>query len=545
MSHFFAAPGSKADVKMDPGLQMRVREAFTAGLFGKRFNMKKKRLSLDTPENRFIKFVLTSSVKKISRIINLAGGNEDLLQNQRLSKSFFENLLVKSNSLAKTGSHRLFQEVGSFTGTIRESLVLQQKPGYAKVYKAWQQLKWFLELLGDDASLSVRNVADIYEVWCFLQVRNILTELGFSEVLNKRTVLVNRGLEVTMKDGMAGAFKFQRADGITLTLAHEPVFREGTKPIRTWMTTQKPDIVLKAKFPDSSEITWIFDAKYRIDTESIEGADMVPDDAINQMHRYRDALIYQLKVDPTGFERSRPVFGAYVLYPGFYDQSSQLNPYQEAIEEIGIGAFSLLPSSDNSGSYWLHKFLESKLGAALHEYPEASSERFFVEDSVRIPYRGTKVTRYDNLTAVFSGRVFGRSEEYLERVSTGTLDCYHSRQLATDRQNIERHIVEELRYICIALSDDDVLESVGAIYPVKSVQLVKRGSLNATQTGTDVFDDVDQDYWYFELGKAIKLSSPLTHPVPDNFKVLLTSYDSVTSCAGWTEMSDLYNLLTR
>ncbi|MDT9702427.1 nuclease domain-containing protein, partial [Streptomyces sp. P17] len=45
---------------------------------------------------------------------------------------------------------------------------------------------------------------------------------------------------------------------------------------------------------------WIFDAKYRIKldknrfddgSDDITKTDYVPDDAINQMHRYRDALI--------------------------------------------------------------------------------------------------------------------------------------------------------------------------------------------------------------------------------------------------------------
>ena len=530
--------------KMSPMLQMRVRESINAGVSNKRFTINKKRLSLDTPENRFIKFVIDSSIKKIARITYLAGGNDNLPENQRLSDSFFEDLKNWSNSLIHIRNHRLFQEVGDFSGMTRESLVLQQKPGYSKVYKAWQQLKWFLDQLGNDSTLSVRNVADLYEVWCFLQVRNILLELGFSETVNKKAVLVNRGLDVTMKDGMAGAFHFCRDDGVSIRLAHEPIFREGTKPVRTWMTTQKPDIVLKAKFPDGSEIFWIFDAKYRIDTDLMENSDLVPDDAINQMHRYRDALIYQHKVAPPYNEKSRPVFGAYVLYPGFYDQSGQQNPYQEAIEEIGIGAFSLLPSSDNSGSLWLRNFLESKLAAAQLPYSKMGAEKFFVEEAVRIPYRGTRVTHYNDLTAIFSGRVPGRTTEYLQLLANGELICYHTRLLATERQAIENHIIREVRYLSVASSDDAKIESLKFVYSVKTVHLVKRGSLSLEQTGSDNITDPDEDYWYFELGRGIKLSTPLSHPAPAHFEVLLTGYDELESITNWTQLPKRYAILT-
>ena len=43
--------------------------------------------------------------------------------------------------------------------------------------------------------------------------------------------------------------------------------------------------------------------------------DHIPDDAINQMHRYRDALIHLEKADDGITEKSRPVVGAFVLYP--------------------------------------------------------------------------------------------------------------------------------------------------------------------------------------------------------------------------------------
>lgn len=40
------------------------------------------------------------------------------------------------------------------------------------------------------------------------------------------------------------------------------------------------------------KMTYLFDAKYRIDGK-VNGVDTPPEDAINQMHRYRDAIYYK------------------------------------------------------------------------------------------------------------------------------------------------------------------------------------------------------------------------------------------------------------
>jgi len=529
--------------RMSPKLEMRVKEVVDSGSSSARFKVNKKCLSLDTPENRFIKFVMTSSIEKLTRINRLAGDSADQPDKQRLSQGFFDGLQSRSQSLLRYRNHALFQEVGRYKGMSRESLVLQQKPGYSRVYKSWQQLNWYLELLGNDSSISVRNIADLYEVWCFLQVKNIILALGFDEVVNKRAVLVDRGLDVAMKDGMAGAFHFERSDGMTIRLAHEPIFREGTRPIRTWMTTQKPDIVLTANFPNGAEFYWLFDAKYRIDTDDGNNRDLAPDDAINQMHRYRDALIHEGDAGSPVAGKARPVFGAYVLYPGFFDQKQVINPYQQAIEQVSIGAFALLPSSDDAGSYWLHSFIAEKLGVGISEYPNAHADKYYVEEAARIPYRGTKVSHYDDLTIIFSGTVHGRSADYLQLQQDGKLPFYHTKLIATDRQAIERHIINEVRYLGLAVDnvDDQVINTV---YPVKSARLVKRSELTPVETGKASFDNPDENYWLFELGNGIGLPVPIVKQPSAHFEVFLTGFYALNDIYEWSDLPQRYGALT-
>lgn len=162
-------------------------------------------------------------------VSRIAKENQRAPDAQRLSNSFFNQLESWQKSLKYFHHHAMFKEIRDFTGLSRESLVLQQKRGYAKVYRVWQELKYYLDLLGDDSSLSLRNVARLYEIWCFLKIRKILLALGFNEIFNKKSNLINHGLDVSMKDGFAGAFIFDRDDGIRLRLAHEPLFKK--KPV--------------------------------------------------------------------------------------------------------------------------------------------------------------------------------------------------------------------------------------------------------------------------------------------------------------------------
>lgn len=70
----------------------------------------------------------------------------------------------------------------------------------------------------------------------------------------------------------------------------------GMKDLVVRTVPQKPDIVLQLTKNDLQEgmkMTYLFDAKYRIDGKDKNGVDVPPEDAINQMHRYRDAIYYK------------------------------------------------------------------------------------------------------------------------------------------------------------------------------------------------------------------------------------------------------------
>lgn len=103
------------------------------------------------------------------------------------------------------------------------------------------------------------------------------------------------------------------------------------------------------------KMTYLFDAKYRIDSNRY-GVDYPPDDAINQMHRYRDAIYYQ---QGQGVPLKKEVVGGYILFPGSGEPLDvQTATFYKSIKEVNIGAFPLRPK-DTENRELLSAFIGS------------------------------------------------------------------------------------------------------------------------------------------------------------------------------------------
>ena len=582
-------------------LAEKVKQDFANGQYDKRYAVEKKQLSVDTPENRFIKMAVSKSKRQLAEFEHKLRQSNQAPERQRLSDSFLNELHSWQQPLQKVLGQSFLKEVGAYTGLNRESLVLQQKTGYSAVYRVWQELKFYLDVFGNQSSISMKSVAEIYEVWCFLCLKQILEQdLGFELVENGAAKLAqNDFFEYKLKDGFAGAFRFKRSDGVTARLAHEPKFTRKGQSIRSYLVNQEPDIVLEVTLPKSADLTkadsseekqfiWLFDAKYRIKTEKnrfddsnedIESKDYVPDDAINQMHRYRDALIrlsepHDSKSLSSGNsgqspKKSRPVFGAFALYPGFFDQATTPNPYAAAIEEVGIGAFALLPSQNEpcqngpsqnelsqtestqtksrySGHQWLLEFLQTQIGTAPNAqteqnneamYPVAGmAERLYVQEAARIPYYGMRQVLYPDLTmTVALGGQRGRDNGYFEQFEQGTALWYHLPQ-STFLQKFRQHIAEEIRYLALASTSDtqSSTKQIDKLWPVKRVTVLPRYAITEDQAGKK--SGSADLYYLFELGKPLSLQTPVTNvphrPIKNSMKLTtLTRLESVTKFA--------------
>ncbi|MBH0064411.1 DUF2357 domain-containing protein [Psychrobacter sp. SZ93C1] len=597
--------------KIPARLGAKIKEDFANGLHEQRYQVTKKQLSVDTLENRFIKMVVSTAKKRLADFEYKLRQSNAAPDKQRLSDTFLDELHQWQQPLQKTLKQSFMTDVGDYNGRNRESLVLQQKVGYSSVYRIWQELKLYLDVFDNQSSISMKSVAEIYEVWCFLTLRNILIdELGFKELsANKQTLKLKDFFEYQLQDGFAGAFEFERNDGVKARLAHEPPFNKTTKDIRTYSVSQKPDIVLEVILPNNKRFIWLFDAKYRIKTlksryddpeQNIDTMDFVPDDAINQMHRYRDALI-RIERDKNALneeitnketartQKSRPIFGAFALYPGYFDQVNTNNPYLNSIDEVSIGAFSLLPSplqpdsKISNGHYWLLDFLRQQIGTGISPQPnntqsttieltnnklrnnEVNSkavayqannyqvdkvtkhnhqleEHLYLQEAARIPYSGMEQILYPDLTLTISlAPKAGRHKEYIDGFEHSTAQWYHLPQ-TTFLDKYKQHIVNEIRYLAIATTNDaqPTSKQISKLWPIKSVILVPRSVITAEQSGKSTNDT--KLYYLFKLGKPLTIRDKIDNVPLRDFKnsMKLTTLEHLQQAANFSGLQTVY-----
>ena len=339
--------------------------------------------------------------------------------------------------------------------------------------------------------------------------------------------------------------EFERDDGVKARLAHEPPFNKTTKAIRTYSVSQKPDILLEVTFPNDRRFIWLFDAKYRIKTKNsqyddvsqdIEANDYVPDDAINQMHRYRDALIrVNESTHKNGVDKSRPVFGAFALYPGYFDQISKANPYSDTIDEISIGAFALLPSltqnspeADNS-CYWLLNFLRQNIGKRISsavsdlstsQYKSSMEESIYLQDAARIPYDGMQQILYQDLTLTLA---VDKNDSDYRLVKDGTVMLYTlpKNSLFT---RYDYHILKEVRYLSLAICSDmdSNCYDIEYVWPVKNMVALT-------------------DHFIFELDQPLKLQSKINNvPNSTQHSFKLTTLSCLQSVSDFNDIEPVY-----
>ncbi len=488
------------------------------GFIKKNYRHTKKFLSVDTPENRFIKKVVVITKNRLADFHKKLTELNSTPENQQLSPLFINTVKSWHEEFSRIERQTFFTEISNDNDFEIATIVLQQKTGYNTVFKIWQVLKFYLDMFDSQALISMKTISEIYELWCFLEIRNILlNSLSFKESVQNKNHITLKDLEYKMKDGFGGAFEFERSDGVKIRLAHEPIFTKFTRPIRTFWSTQKPDILMEVTLPNNKKFFWIFDAKYRVESNNqldliTNELDYVPEDAINQMHRYRDALINFSEYNSNhAFPNlSRPIFGAFALYPGFFDQESTDNPYNDSIEKVGVGAFPLLPNSEFRGeNKWLKNYLAKQIGL-----PEKSNNQNFISEGLalqspsQITLTGTSQNFYKNLILVSTvDHINDKKLSDLTVSKDGNSGTYRvSTKIFKDRSH--EYIMRQLKFIAFFenLTSNSSNVAINFLWPIKSVELkdvIFNGSRESE--AEKIFDS----FWEVKLGQKLTLNKSI------------------------------------
>ena len=319
-------------------------------------------LSHDTTENRFLKYAIREMTHRFAVV------KEHIMTAMHLDdpKRIDTSLEEMENELTRLSNNAFFRGVGQFKGFTQDNLVMKQAQGYKTILEKWVELQQGYELEDGMRKLEVKDICDLYEIWCFIKVKNIVQDV-MKELCKDAKPKVN-GRDITSdfipQLVYGGSVSFINQSGIELaSVCYNAEVRGGKSNsaisgTSTMTTVQRPDIVLRLskQAEGSMKFTYLFDAKYRIaDTDGGDSSydnryDVPPADAIDQMHRYRDA-IYYTEEGRDHDHLKKEIIAGYVLFPGripleALDTEHGDYYYQQSNRLIGIGAFPLRPDQE-------------------------------------------------------------------------------------------------------------------------------------------------------------------------------------------------------
>lgn len=353
-------------------------------------------LSKDTVENRFLKY----AIKEIHRRFGII--TEHIKNTMKVSdETIAKGLNEMEEELSRLNRHPFFRQIGQFKGFSQDSLVMKRARGYSEIYKNWILLQCGYELEDGVRKLEVKDISELYEIWCFIKVKNIVQNILGNDISVKSSGKeLTNGFIKQLVYGQQSEVKFEKNGIEVATVSYNAEVEDEDANVesaipetQTFTTIQRPDIVLRLSKTDNDDITYtyLFDAKYRLSDKRVKGDDAPPVDAINQMHRYRDAIYYN------GSDNiSKEVVGGYVLFPGnMSGEEVTSSHYYQSHKKIGIGAFPLKP-----GSSWVNEDGDLVLDPTSSEFVLYDQIAKWINDDDRrktlldsaIPQKGLRYT---------------------------------------------------------------------------------------------------------------------------------------------------------
>lgn len=319
--------------------------------------------SLDTPEHRWLRGRLREVVLRLGSIGRGLERRADVLASRSRTTRRVEAQLAEvvqmRGRLGRFLEESPLVEASDVPHIGAPSLALLASPGYGSAYRSLQALRSALDLGGDDVDVTLKSVDALYEYWCFLRVVMLLAALTGGQVdVSGLVATTDQGVGARLIRGRSARVRILAPDReIRVSYNHEYSGLTGT---------QKPDIVLEFRCDGWPPMVLVLDAKYRLDSSvdyiAAFGAPGPPIDAVNQLHRYRDAVTVAVGASGLG----RPVVRGAALFPldpatasAFGEQRLAL-----ALTELGIGAIPFVPSYEDGVRDWLTQLL-SEPPAAL------------------------------------------------------------------------------------------------------------------------------------------------------------------------------------
>ena len=385
--------------------------------------------SVDTPENQFVKYVLTSFYGFCSSL----GTKKNATTQLRME------IDAVCNILAGYMNGLFFKDVSNPSQLNLGSPVLQRKEGYREILQAWLMFDLAAKLTwngGNDVyEAGKKNVAVLYEYWLFFKLMECVSDVFNVPAVEKRCLISNDadGINLEIRQGhtkmihgstMVGNRRLNISLYYNRTFSHtSDIYSSGS-----WTMNMRPDYTLSIWPGDMTEteaeredaIVHIhFDAKYRLDKIIIEDQevdleasekelrdekemreiDIYKRGDLLKMHAYKDAI--------------RRTGGAYVLYPG--TKNKIIKGFHEIIP--GLGAFCIAPGHEDEQVPALKRFLME----IVAHFMDRTSQREKVAVAEHEIYSTNPVPFYEMFPEPYGNPIFPDAIRVL-------LGCYKSEE---------------------------------------------------------------------------------------------------------------------
>ncbi|MFT5327294.1 MAG: putative component of viral defense system (DUF524 family) [Planctomycetaceae bacterium] len=296
--------------------------------------------SFDTQENRFVKFALQQLLRLLDECFSQISKSH-LASRKQLRKwtVLIDELLL----------HPFWQQIGVCTEH-PSSMAFHERSGYRDFIQSINDLELSLGVESrldafESTSGDLRPIWELYEFWCYLQLREILVSItGDRGVPELSSVVTKRKCETAIQVGDPGrtCFKFQHAGTaveieLYFTRLTKPEFQSDCVWLESYSTKFRPDYSVLIKAHGNTH--WIhFDAKYKVSMPKSAGQPhSYRSEDIDTMHMYRDAIL--------------GTRGCYVLFPGDSTEPTiyvrhPSSAYRSKFSGPGVGAFPLCPGDE-------------------------------------------------------------------------------------------------------------------------------------------------------------------------------------------------------
>ncbi|MBZ0159203.1 MAG: restriction endonuclease-like protein [bacterium] len=328
-----------------------------------------KTLTPNTAENRFVASTISRIRSRLGRLQSQLAG---VPSRERFAQ--WTNFLTDADrKLHRFQTQTFLANLPAQQSHPAPTLALHLTSGYREFFSSSLALESVLEVGGGPLELPEKDLATLYELWCFVALASILRqELGLTPRPPTWLRVTQRRVALELVQGKTSVLSLERDGEECVRVVYN---REDPTPTGNC----RPDNTLEIfKHGARRPFRYVFDAKYRLQDDPdyirTHHAPGPPPEAIHRMHAYRDQIVAEQAASAPGQSVEATVWdlgyrqwvqqtvGAFVLYP-YAGADADKNRFVEAIGKVGVGGVPFLPSRRGEVTHLLRNIIQMSTDA--------------------------------------------------------------------------------------------------------------------------------------------------------------------------------------